>query len=91
MYRILSLAAVAAMVTAPAFAANTCSTAAASKFQPKTALESQLKTEGTTVRRIKTEKGCYEVYGINKAGKKVNLAFNAETLAPVGNPEAGEN
>ena len=24
-------------------------------------------------------------------GKKVNTAYNAETLAPVANPEAGEN
>jgi hypothetical protein len=74
-----------------AFAANECSKSQASKFQPQSTLEDQLKAQGLTVRRIKTEKGCYEVYAVDKSGKKVNLAFNAETLAKVDNPEAGEN
>jgi hypothetical protein len=91
MIRIVTLAALAALVVSPAFAAGaTCSTAAASKFQPKATLESQLKAEGMTIKQIKTEKGCYEVYAIDKAGKKVNVAYNAETLAKVDNPEAGE-
>lgn len=68
-----------------------CSTAPAAKFQPKATLESQLKAEGLTVRQIKTEKGCYEVYAVDKAGKKVNVAYNAETLQKAANAEAGEN
>jgi len=92
MLRALSLAALAALVALPAVAADaTCSTAPASKFQPKTTLETQLKAAGMTVKQIKTEKGCYEVYAVDKSGKKVNTAYNAETLAPVANPEAGEN
>lgn len=69
----------------------TCSKSPAAKFQPKANLEAQLKKDGMTVRRIKTENGCYEVYAVDKDGKKVNQAFNAETLAKVDNPEAGEN
>ena len=42
-------------------------------------------------RQIKVEKGCYEVYAVDKAGKKVNLAYNAETLEKLDNAEAGEN
>lgn len=91
MYRTLVIAALAGVIAGPALAAGTCSTAAKSKFQPKATLEAQLKGEGLTVRQIKTEKGCYEVYAMNKAGKKVNVAFNAETLEQVSNPEAGEN
>lgn len=91
MYRTLAVAAIAVTIAAPAMAAATCSTADASKFKPKTALETQLKGEGLTVRKIKTENGCYEVYAVDKAGKKVNLAFNAETLEKVANAEAGEN
>jgi hypothetical protein len=49
-----------------------------------------LEATGMTVRQIKTEKGCYEVYAVDKAGKKVNAAYNAETLEKVDNPEAGE-
>ena len=92
MTRSLALALTAALLAGPAFAAGTqCSTAPAASFQPEATLKAQLLSEGLTVKRIKTEKGCYEVYAIDKAGKKVNVAHNAETLAKVGNAEAGEN
>jgi len=47
--------------------------------------------EGLTVRQNKLEGGCYEVYAVDKDKKKVNTAYNAETLEKVANPEAGEN
>ena len=91
MYRSIALTTLALLVATPAMAAGaSCSTATASKFQPKATLESQLKAEGMTIKQIKTEKGCYEVYAVDKAGKKLNVAYNAETLAKVDNPEAGE-
>jgi hypothetical protein len=91
MYRRLSLAVIAIVIASPAMAAATCTTAPASKFQDKAVLEKKLKGEGLTVRQIKTEKGCYEVYAVDKNGKKANAAFNAETLEQVANVEAGEN
>ena len=90
MFRTVSIVATGVLLAAPAFAASECSQAPASKFQPTSTLEATLKGEGLTVRQIKTEGGCYEVYAVDKAGKKVNLAYNAETLAKVANPEAGE-
>jgi len=91
MYRMLLLSAASLVIAAPAFAAGaTCSTAPAAKFQPKTKLEAQLKADGLKVRQIKTENGCYEVYATDANGKRVNVAFNAETLEKVDNPEAGE-
>ncbi len=39
----------------------------------------------------KVEKGCYEVYAIDKGDKKLNVADNAETLAKLTDAEAGEN
>ena len=91
MVRTTLTTAAALMIAGPAFAAGGCSTASASKYQPKATLETQLKTEGMTVRQIKVEKGCYEVYAVDKAGKKVNAAYNAETLQKTDNAEAGEN
>jgi hypothetical protein len=79
------------LFAAPALAAGGCSTASADKFQPKAKLEEQLKSAGLTVKQIKTEKGCYEIYATDKAGKRVNAAYNAETLAKLDNAEAGEN
>jgi hypothetical protein len=72
-------------------ATGACSTAPKAKWQPQSTLETQLKAEGLNVRQIKVEKGCYEVYATDKDGKKLNLAYNAETLEKLANPEAGEN
>ena len=87
----LTFAVVVAFATAgTAFAANGCSTAPASQWQPKTKLESQLSAEGLKVRQIKSEKGCYEVYATDKSGKRQNMAYNAQTLKKLANAEAGE-
>jgi hypothetical protein len=91
MIRICVLTTLAFLTATPAFADATCSKAPASQFKPKATLEAQLKTDGLTVRRIKVEGGCYEVYAVDKSGKKINAAYNAETLEKVTNPEAGEN
>jgi hypothetical protein len=83
---------VALFSSTAAFATSaTCSKAPADKFKPQADLIALLKTKGITVSRVKVEKGCYEVYGKDAADKKVNAAFNAETLDPVDSPEAGEN
>ena len=90
MNRVFALTALALTMASPALAGATCTTAPAAQFQPKTVLEAKLKADGLTVRKIKTEKGCYEVYAVDKAGKQANAAFNAETLEKVDNVEAGE-
>ena len=98
MLRILATTALAVALAAPAFAdtATTADTATCSKsdpsmFKSKDDLIALLKTQGLTVVKIKTENGCYEAYTKDANGVKGTFAFNAETLAPVANPEAGEN
>ena len=91
MYRAFIVPLLAVVMTGPALAAGTCSTAPATQFKPKASLEAQLKSEGLKVRQIKVENGCYEVYAVDRSGKKVNVAFNAETLEKLDNAEAGEN
>jgi hypothetical protein len=88
---IASIASAMLVMAGQALAAGTCSTAPVDQFKPRAALEAKLKGEGLTVRKIKVEGGCYEVYAVDKAGKKMNVAFNAETLDKVDNAEAGEN
>ena len=85
----LTILAVAA--AGPAFAEGKCSNAPKSKWQPRSALEAQLQTDGYKVRQIKVESGCYEVYATDKDGKRANMAYNAETLEKLSNAEAGEN
>jgi hypothetical protein len=92
MYRAFTSIALAVLMTSSAFAAGaSCTTAPAAQFKPKSELEAVLKADGLTMKKLKVEKGCYEVYATDKDGKKVNVAYNAETLEKVGNPEAGEN
>jgi hypothetical protein len=90
-YSALTIAAVTTLMTSSAFAAGECSKADAAKFKPQADLETMLAKDGLKVKKVKVEKGCYEVYAIDKAGKKVNVAFNAETLEKAKSPEAGEN
>jgi hypothetical protein len=74
----------------PALATGACSTASKSKWQPKEALQRQLEGDGYLVRGIKVEGGCYEVYAVDRNGKRANMAYNAETLEKLSDPEAGE-
>lgn len=92
MKQILTIAAaLTILASGPALAAGSaCSTAPMSAWKPQSVLEAQLKAEGLTVRQIKEEGGCYEVYAIDSKGKRVNMAYNAETLKKAPNAEAGE-
>jgi hypothetical protein len=85
------LTAVAVVVASPAFAANGCSTAPKASWQPQSKLETQLQADGLKVVQVKVENGCYEVYATDKTGKRMNIAYNAETLQKLNNAEAGEN
>lgn len=92
MYRAFTSIAFAALMTSSAFAAGaSCSTSPATQFKPKSDLEEMLKAKGLTMKKLKIEKGCYEVYATDKDGNKVNVAYNAESLEKVDNAEAGEN
>ena len=90
--KLLTTFTVVALVAAgPALAEGKCASGPKSKWQPRSALESQLQADGYKVRQIKVEGGCYEVYATDQAGKRANMAFNAETLEKLDNAEAGEN
>ena len=89
MFALAALAAV--LVSGPAFAAGKCASTPKSQWQPKSALQDKLTSDGYKVRQIKVEGGCYEVYATDKDGKRANMAFNAQTLEKLENAEAGEN
>jgi hypothetical protein len=91
MMKFLCALAALSVAAGPALAEGKCSSAPKSKWQPRSALESQLQAGGYSVRQIKVEGGCYEVYATDKEGKRANMAFNAETLEKLSNAEAGEN
>ena len=61
----------------------TCDSGPRTGWQPKEKLEQQLKEKGYTVRRIKEDGGCYEVYALDDKGQRGEFYFHPVTLAPV--------
>lgn len=53
------------------------------EWQPREAVEAKLKAEGWTVERLKTDDGCYKVYGKDPQGRRVEAKFDPATLALV--------
>ena len=61
----------------------TCDSGPKESWQPTAKLELMLKEKGWQVRRIKEDGGCYEVYGLDEKGQRVEAYFHPLTLAPV--------
>ncbi|MDE2613312.1 MAG: PepSY domain-containing protein [Burkholderiales bacterium] len=61
----------------------TCDSGPKEGWQPQAKLEQMLKDKGWTVRRIKEDGGCYEVYALDDKGQRVEAYFHPVTLAPV--------
>jgi hypothetical protein len=61
----------------------TCDSGPQDTWQPQAKLEEMLKEKGWTVRRIKIDGGCYEVYALNEKGERVEAYFHPKTLEAV--------
>ena len=61
----------------------TCDSGPREGWQPQAKLEQVLKDKGWTVRRVKVDGGCWEVYGLDEKGRRVEAYFHPVTLAPV--------
>lgn len=77
-------AATAALSTAAgATGMATCDSGPKEGWQATSKLETMLKEKGWTVRRIKVDGGCYEVYALDDKGTRVEAYFHPVTLEPV--------
>lgn len=63
-------------------AADKCNVPQA-EWQPQEVLKEWLEQDGWSIRNIKIDKGCYEVYGLDKAGNRMETYFNPKTLEPL--------
>ncbi|HET9977919.1 MAG TPA: PepSY domain-containing protein [Burkholderiaceae bacterium] len=78
-------AAVAVAVSAPASATGHCPVKDAgprAEWQSKESLEKKLVDAGWKVRRVKVDEQCYEVYGTDAKGQRVEAYFHPKTLEP---------
>ena len=73
---------------------STCATAALAhgdvrcdvpkaEWKPQMELQSKLVGEGWKVRKVQVENGCYEVYGFDAKGERVEAFFNPKTFERV--------
>ena len=80
----LALGLLAVLATgAQATGLATCDFGPKSGWQPVEKLEVMLKEKGYTLRRVKEDGGCYEVYALNEKGERGEYYFHPVTLAPV--------
>jgi hypothetical protein len=86
MFRIMTLTIAACIAfSAPSIATGlaTCESGPESGWKPKEELEKMLTDKGWSVRKIKPDGGCYEVYALNEKGEKVEAYFHPVTLVNV--------
>lgn len=76
-------------LAAPAFAAmaeDLCSVPEA-EWRPQAELEADLIAKGWTITNVKKEDGCFEVYGKNEKGEKVEVFIDPKTFEVVGSDD----
>lgn len=69
------------LVAGSAFAGPTCNVPQ-DKWMKEADFKAQLEGQGYQIKTFKVSKGqCYEIYGFDKAGKKVEIYFDPQTAA----------
>jgi hypothetical protein len=78
MKKIASIALIsAALFSSLAMAGPQCTEEAKEKWQDQTAFQDKLVEQGYTIKKFKVTSGnCYEIYGHNDKGQKVEIYFN---------------
>lgn len=81
---VLSITALTILVglAAPALASQRCS-APMAEWKPREMLVEKLRAEGWTIRRIKTDDGCYKIRAVDAEGRRVKAKFDPATLERV--------
>lgn len=84
--RKILLAALIVGTALPAFAADRC-TAPKDKWRPVDELKAELTAKKWTIKNVKTEDGCYEVYGKDEKGQRVEIFFDPVSFKAVGSDD----
>ena len=70
------LSAFAVTLAAPAFAGPQCTTEPKGKWMTEAAMKAQIEKDGYRIKTFQVSGSCYEIYGFDKEGKKVEIYFN---------------
>lgn len=78
-----TLAVLAIACSTSAFASAKCAVHPKNEWMPEAEAQAKIKAEGYTIKKFKVDGNCYEIYGTNKDGKKVEIYYDTKTLEVV--------
>jgi hypothetical protein len=78
-----ALVGVAATFSTAALAKADCPAYPKSEWMKPEDARARIEAQGYTINKFKVDGNCYEIYGKNKEGKKVEIYYDAKTLEPV--------
>ncbi|MDO3623707.1 PepSY domain-containing protein [Ralstonia pseudosolanacearum] len=76
----LTLAVLATACSASAFASANCTAHPKNEWMPEAEAHAKIKAQGYTIKKFKVDGHCYEIYGTNQDGKKVEIYYDTKTL-----------
>ena len=82
MLRIVALS-LALGFSGAAFAKADCTAHPKTEWMKESDARAQLESQGYKIRKFKVDGHCYEIYGHDKDGKKVEIYYDTKTLAVV--------
>ena len=77
------LLAIGLVASGSAFAGANCPKHPKDQWIPEAQAKAKIEAQGYKIRKFKVDGNCYEIYGRNKEGKKVEIYYDAKTLEPV--------
>ena len=83
MKHIALVAAAAASLSGAAFAKADCNAYPKAEWMKEADAKARIEAQGYSIDKFKVSGNCYEIYGRNKEGKKVEIYYDAKTLDPV--------
>lgn len=79
----LAFASLFVLLSSHAIASADCAAHPRGQWLKQADLKQRLETEGYQIKNLKVDGNCYEIYGRNKEGKKVEIYFDTVTGKPV--------
>ena len=80
---LVTVLALAASASTGALAKADCKACPKNEWMKEADAKAKVEGQGYTVNKFKVDGNCYELYGKNKEGKKVEIYFDAKTMEPV--------
>lgn len=77
------LAAAAVLGPSPAFAKADCPSHPKAEWLKPEEARARIEAQGYTIAKFKVDGSCYEIYGRNAEGRKVEIYFDTKTLAVI--------